>query len=346
MPGMKWAHAFPLVVVLAACGAPKPEAPAAGSTASDTSVDDSSSKVPRRGILTASGGVMTFRECGAPASAATTLTDARGELAKALAALSARPAEGIYVELDGVTVLRARTVHGSACDAPVFDGEFVASGNEPFWAVEIRENGITFRSPEIPKGRKYPYSFTRTETGSVLYATKLEGPIVSTLEVALEPATCVDSMSGELRSFKAHVTRDGQKLEGCAAAGVPRGEFGRATLDELNRFAGSYPHIAHLWNDPVLEKRLSSLLGATLPTFLENMKVQSPVMKDGGVFYVTGNKPHQGGADAAVFLADPATDTVEAIVFEKGSRRDFKEGGRDVALPPEVVTIIGNLETR
>jgi len=346
MAGLKWAQAFPLVVVLAACGSPKTEAPPAGAPSADTSADESSSKLPRRGILTAPGGVMTFRECGAPASAATPLTDSRGELAKARSALSARPAEGIYVELDGVTVLRARTVHGSACDAPVFEGEFVASGNEPFWVVEIRENGITLRSPELPKGRKYPYSFTRTETGSVLYATKIEVPLVSTLEVALEPATCVDSMSGELRSFKAHVTRDGQKLEGCAAAGVPRGEFGSAALDELNRFAGAYPGVVHLWNDPVLDKRLEPLLGAAMPTFLENMKVQSPVMKDAGIFYVIGNKPHQGGVDSAIFLADPATDTIEAIVFEKGIRRDFKEGGRDVAFPAEVEKTLANMEKR
>jgi hypothetical protein len=69
-------------------------------------------------------------------------------------------------------------------------------------------------------------------------------------------------------------------------------------------------------------------------------------MKDAGIFYVIGNKPHPGGVDSAIFLADPATDTIEAIVFEKGARRDFKEGGRDVALPAEVVKLIENLEKR
>ena len=79
--------------------------------------------------------------------------------------------------------------------------------------------------------------------------------------------------------------------------------------------------------------------------FLENMKVQGPLMKDNGVFYVTGNRPHQGGSDNAIFLADPATDTIAVILFVNGSRRDFKEGGREVELPAEVVTTIGNMET-
>ena len=345
----------PLVLSLAACGADKPvPAPAQHAAVDDT--NPSSSRVPLRGVVTTSGKTATFRPCGAPAASALTVTDQSGELAKVYSRLAVKSSDGIYVELvgtaDGTTVtvtalLRARALGGAiACDAPVFDGEFVANGNEPFWAVEIRENGITFRSPELPKGRMYPYAFTRTETGSVVYATKVEAPTVSTLEVALEPVRCVDSMSGELRSFKAHVTHDGMKLEGCAIAGVPRGEFGDAPLDELNRFAGVYPHSVALWKDPTVEKRLEALLGTVLPTFLENMKVQAPVMKDGGVFYVTGNAPHRGGLDNAVFLADPATDTINAIVFVNAARRDFKEGGRDVAIPAEVATTIANMDRR
>jgi uncharacterized membrane protein len=235
---------------------------------------------------------------------------------------------------------------GLPCATPVFDGELVANGNEPFWAVEIRETGITYRAPDLPKGRTFPYALTRTETGSVVYATKVETPAVSTLEVALERAACLDSMSGELRGFKAHVILDGRKLEGCAAAGVPRGEFGDAPLDELNRFAGAYPHAVGLWKDPVLESRLRVLLGAAMPAFLDTLKVQGPVMKDAGIFYVTGNRPHQGGVDGAVFLADPATDTLCVILFENGARQDFKEGGRDITLPAEVVTMIGNVGKR
>jgi uncharacterized membrane protein len=284
------------------------------------------------------------------------LSDPRSELARAFDSLDAKPTDGIYVELVSgpgpdrqtlslTTLLRARALgEGIACDAPVFEGEFVASGNEPFWAIEIREDGIVYSSPDIPKGRKYPYAFTRTETGEVVYATKIEAPALSTLEIALEPANCTDSMSGELRSFKAHVVLDGRSLEGCAIAGVPHGEFGNAPLEELNRYTGAYPRTVQLWRDGAIQKRLEALLGPTMTTFLDNMKVQSPLMKDDGVFYVTGNKPHRGGLDNAFFLADSASDTLAVILFVNGSRRDFREGGRDVALPAEVATTIGNME--
>ena len=354
MPCRKTTVGLPLLAALLACGGPAPVAPPADPIAAEPATTGPSG-VPLRGLVSTSNGLTVFCECGAPSGRVVSLTDPGGELAKAYASVEAKPENGIYVEIeatpaaDGTTLalgklLRARALgQNIACDAPIFEGEYVANGNEPFWAVEIREGGITFRTPEWPHGRTYPYAFTRTETGSVVYATKIDAPTVSTLEVSLEPERCIDSMSGELRSFKAHVVLDGRKLEGCGRAGVPHGEFGSAPLFELNRFAGAYPRTVRLWADPDLSKRLNALLGAAMPQFLENMKVQSPLMKDGGVFYVTGNKPHQGGMDTAVFVADPVSDTLEVILFVNGARKDFKEDGRDVALPADVVTFIDNL---
>jgi putative lipoprotein len=350
------AAALPLVALLAACRTPESVAPPTGPAATEAG-RETPSKIPLRGLVSMTAGVTSFHECGAPASSIVTVTD-DGEIAKAFATLGAKPSDAIYVELggalsaDGKTLaatelLRARGNEGlRACDAAVFEGEFVANGNEPFWAVEVGGNGIVYRDPALPKGRKYPYAFTRTETGSVVYATKLEHPAVSTLEIAVEPARCVDSMSGEVRGLAAHVTLDGRKLEGCAVLGVPRGEFGNAPLDELNRFAGADPHTVHLWKEPVIDKRLHALLGAEAAAFHENMQVESPLMKDDGIFYVTGNRRHQGGMDSAIFLADPASDTLSVILFVNGVRHDLQEGGREIALPADVVTMIGNMAKR
>jgi hypothetical protein len=95
-----------------------------------------------------------------------------------------------------------------------------------------------------------------------------------------------------------------------------------------------------MWSQPPLGPRLAALLGTKEKTFLEHLRVRSPLMWDGRVFYVTGNKARQGGIDTAVFVADPATDTINVILFVAGVREDFKESGRDVTLPAEVVTTI------
>ena len=293
-----------------------------------------------------SGTQVSFRGCGAPAAEVRTLPDADHAIANAFTTLSARPSEGLYVELDDAdALLRARALRTDrACDEAVFDGEFLVHGGDANWSIAISDAGIVYRDSKELKGRVFPYAFTRTATGSVLYATKLDKPKSATLEIALEPGRCIDAAHAELVSFKAHVVKDGTKLEGCAFAGVPHGEFGDAPLDELNRFTGTWPNTVELFKDPAIKKRLEELLGGTMQTFLDNMKVQGPLMKDAGVFYVTGNKAHEGGSDDAVFLADPATDTIGVILFTHGTRKDFKEGGRDVTLPAEVVTFLGNLD--
>jgi uncharacterized membrane protein len=349
--------ALPLALLLAACGSPKSIAPpATGATTESGSAP--SSKIPMRGIVSASGDLMTFCACGAPGGTVLTISDSNGELAMAFRSTGATPSHGMYVELEGTPDASGRSVawtrvvrahalgEALACNAPVFEGEYIASGHEPSWSIEIRENGIVYGSPELRKGRTYPYAFTRTATGSVVYATKTDAPSASTLEVSLEPATCVDPMSGELRTLKAHVLLDGRKVEGCAAAGVPRGEFGDAPLDELNRFAGTFPHTVRLWNDPVLENRLEALLGPMMKSFLESMKVDGPVTADAGVFYVIGNTPRRDGSNRGFFLADPATNTLAVVLYVNGVRHDFKEGGRDVAPPAEVMKAIDDLERR
>ena len=324
-----------LSIVLAGCGgsgpvketAPTP--PARGPAGSEAIAGP-----PVRGVATKTGTALAFRECGAPSDVA--LTGAIQELpeGRSYVELRGAPADG-GKSLAATELVRIGPVgEGAGCDRAVFAGDYVASGNEPFWSIEIGPETIVYRSPEVSAGRSFPYAFTRTETGALVYTTKVDKPAVSTLEVAVEPARCVDSMSGEVRAFRAHVTLDGRRLEGCATAGVPTGRFGPAPLDELARFAGTDTSTTSLWSQPPLEERLRALLGAKLPVFLESMRVKSPLMKDGGVFYVVGS-------DVAVFVADPATDTINVVLFVKSVREDFKEGGREVELPAEVVTLLG-----
>ena len=322
-------------LLLAACGgsgpakeaAPKP--PARGPAGSEAIAGP-----PTRGVATKTGTTATFRECGSPSDVA--LKGTTQELPDGRSYVELRGSAGDGGKsLAATELLRIAPVgEGAGCDRAVFAGDYVASGNEPFWSIEIGPQTIVYRSPELTAGRSYPYAFTRTETGALFYATKVDKPALSTLEAAIEPARCVDSMSGEVRAFRAHVTLDGRRLEGCATAGVPTGRFGPAPLDELARFAGTYPSATSLWSQPPLEERLRALLGAKLPIFLEDMRVKSPLMKDGGVFYVVGS-------DVAVFVADPATDTINVVLFVKSVREDFKEGGREVELPAEVVTLLG-----
>jgi putative lipoprotein len=337
------------VILAAGCGTPHVATPP---PASATTVDDRGPA--RRGTVEAQGSDLMFRECGATESSVEKLIDPSGEVAGAVKSLATPAGRPIYVEVTGEPsggvaafnvsrLVRARGPHGGVlCEAPVFAGDYTASGNEPFWSVEILENGIVFHSPEEPKGTTYPYGLSPNATGTIEYATKLPSPGASTLDVIIEPGRCVDSMSGEIFGFKAHAVRNGKKLEGCAAAGVPPGGFGDAPLDELERHLGTNP-VPTTWTTPPLGARLDVLLGTKAGTFRENIDVHTPIMKDGGVYYCMGNRPHRGGLDNAVFLADPASDTIAVILFVNGAREEFKEGGREVAIPEEVKKTLEHL---
>ena len=130
MPYRKPASAIPLVLVLSACGGSKSVTPPTEQAATEPA-GEVSSKGPVRGVASTSGDLTTFRECGVPAIHAMTLTDPGGELQRAFASLSAKPSDGIYVELAGVrgtsgttlavtALLRARGLGDFIpCDAPI-----------------------------------------------------------------------------------------------------------------------------------------------------------------------------------------------------------------------------------
>jgi putative lipoprotein len=308
---------------------------------------------PVRGELRKVADGLRFTVCGSSESSAVSLAGKLAEIDDAWKVLAIPDDGGLYLEVRGgedrggfrvEELVRARPLReGGSCKQPVFDGDFVLSGNEPFWAIDIRRDGIVYRSPEEPKGRKYPYAATRS-AGELFYATRLPGNPGSVLEIDITPKRCVDAMSGEIRSYEAKVVLDGRELHGCAAAGVPLGEFGDAPLDELARFAGTYETRGPLWKAEPLKERLASLLDGKLAEFASRFQVGGPLRVENGVYFATGNKQHQGGVDVAAFVADPDSDTINVVIVQNRKREDFKEGGRDVPLPPEVKTFLENLE--
>jgi putative lipoprotein len=337
--------------LLSACGKTPAPAPPSPQAEAPSAVPPGP---PVRGELRKLAGGLGFIVCGAPESAAVPLAGKVAEIDDAWKSLATADDGGLYLEVRGTAdaarfrveeLVRARPLgEGGSCKQPVFDGDFVIHGNEPFWAIEIRRDGIVYRSPEEPKGRKYPYAATRS-AGELFYATRIPGTPGSILEIGLTPKRCIDGMSGEIRSYEALVKLDGRELHGCAAAGVPLGEFGDAPLDELARYAGTYETQGKLWKTEPLQARLASLLGGKLGAFESRFQVSGPLREEGGIFFATGNKRHEGGVDVAAFVADPESDTINVVIVENRKREDFKEGGREVPLPLEVKTLLASLES-
>lgn len=111
----------------------------------------------------------------------------------------------------------------------------------------------------------------------------------------------------------------------------------------LRGLLDKYPNDVNLWSNAALAPRLDALLGAELPVFVENMKVNNPLGESSGIIWSSGNKQHDGGANAALFLADVTGNRIEVYLLKDGKLRHFGESGSQVPLNGDAQVVLDNL---
>lgn len=133
---------------------------------------------------------------------------------------AAAPNEGFaadYPEALWITDLVRAENEGFGCRLDLEEVLFVASGNEPFWRLQIREDGVVMRSMDAPDEICFPAPRSSGQPPSVVYQVQGQD---SALRISLEQRRCVDSMSGARYAWAATVEIDGKRLTGCAAEGI------------------------------------------------------------------------------------------------------------------------------
>lgn len=93
-----------------------------------------------------------------------------------------------------------------------------ASGNEPFWQVEVGSKGLVLNRPEH-EPLALPYLEEQLPDGRLNYSSEANG---QRLDLWLAPQRCVDGMSGTINHLSAELRLDGQVLRGCAHFGGAR----------------------------------------------------------------------------------------------------------------------------
>ena len=102
------------------------------------------------------------------------------------------------------------------CDEPAASYVVAARGSEPFWAVEVGDDGIVWRQPAEPKEIALGAPQTQDAEGAVRYHATGSG---HSLELLIDAQTCRDSMSGELFAYSARAVLDSKEFTGCARVG-------------------------------------------------------------------------------------------------------------------------------
>ena len=100
-------------------------------------------------------------------------------------------------------------------------------GNEPFWAVEIKSDGLIYSGVDRPE-QKAPNPGPTLQGNLASWTTKTEAG--NDLTVTLTATDCSDGMSDRTYPLTAKVEIGGETLTGCAAAATAierAGESGR-----------------------------------------------------------------------------------------------------------------------
>lgn len=115
--------------------------------------------------------------------------------------------------------------------------------------------------------------------------------------------------------------------------------------EALNQAVGQYPANSPFLAQPAIVERLSKLLGqANYAQTQLNLQVASPLSVEGSVFYVTGNRAHEGGINAVAIGLDEASNTIRVWLLQNSQAHVFAEPGANFAWPRDVQTMIGNAQ--
>lgn len=155
--------------------------------------------------------------------------------------------------------------------------------------------------------------------------------------IALVTMTCLALAACGSNEPAASVPTRSEAPSSPAAANMLSGEWA-----SLQSYIDKYPAQSGLLDNSIITAPLQNLLGSKHAIFIDNMKVQSPLSRDENVLYTSGNKPHQGGSDAAYLLIDTASRTLEVGLWEGGKLSTFPAGVLTISKPADIQTMIAN----
>lgn len=136
--------------------------------------------------------------------------------------VAAAPAGGFgshFSEQILIRNVRNASVESAGCFAEPAQYAYRASGNEPFWNVEISKRGLAFSEMGQDTRVLFPYSLPTFFGEQTIYRSQIRGQEPKTLVVRLQEEPCSDTMADATFSHTVTVKIDDRTLTGCARVG-------------------------------------------------------------------------------------------------------------------------------
>jgi hypothetical protein len=120
---------------------------------------------------------------------------------------------------------------------------------------------------------------------------------------------------------------------------------GEESLGSLKTLEGKYrwDGVDYL-QQGVLAGRLKALVGEQYDTLLKNLQTVGPLEPQGELFYVLGNRQHQGGEEMAAVVIDPVRNGLRVWLLSEGKQTMFTDvDGAEISWPSAVETTFRNI---
>ena len=117
---------------------------------------------------------------------------------------------------------------------------------------------------------------------------------------------------------------------------------GQLAWSALQAQVGRYQYESPFLQQGVMASRMQHLLGTQARAFLRNLEVAGPLRQEGSVYFITGNRQHEGGLNAGVVALDAQSDTMRIWWLQNGQPRVVQDPGAAFSWPQEANQMISN----
>ena len=116
------------------------------------------------------------------------------------------------------------------------------------------------------------------------------------------------------------------------------------SLASLRDAIGNYPYDeTNYLEQGVLAARLRALLGERYPLLLSNLRTVSALTEADGLWFITGNRSHEGGVEAAAVVIDPRQNALRVWLLNAGRSQEFVDPPTaQIPWPKDVQTLLQN----
>lgn len=166
-----------------------------------------------------------------------------------------------------------------------------------------------------------------------------QAPAAPPSGLAAPTSGATEGLSGDA-ALVAHSAQQAERLPSHAQPSTDASPLGA-----LKQYLGTYPSDSNMsfLEQGVLADRLKHMLGKDYAVLLANMRTVGPLSEENGRWFITGNRPHEGGTESAAVVVDATQNAVRVWMQHQGKVTEYQDPSHvSVPWPKDVQALLDN----